>query len=168
MSGSVYTINANGAVNCSDIENSLDGYGLVVGGSLNATSHRVHGAIFLPFGTDTSKIQSLNSNCPIVTDRGTGLFDFERAYLNSVFSSQLFAALQPTIKLDENDVLARLAPKLGDFDVMTVNTCNNFNCNLYPGQLSYSSHMLNGVGNWNGARGLAFPENLVINVTILI
>ncbi|GAA5799146.1 hypothetical protein HPULCUR_004556 [Helicostylum pulchrum] len=167
MSASTYTINANHDVDCSDVKNNLNGYGLVVGGNYNGGGNRVRGAIFLPAGTDTSTIQQLNSDCPIITDKGTGLLDFGQTYTNAVSASQKLSNFGPTILLSSSDKLTRISDKVGDFDVVTMNTCE-FGCTFHSGQLSDPTKMLYGIGNWNGPQDMSWPMALIVNIPVTV
>ncbi|KAI8068838.1 hypothetical protein BDF21DRAFT_425603, partial [Thamnidium elegans] len=163
MSSSVYTINGNHNVDCSDVKNNLNGYGLVVGGFYNGGNNKVHGAIYLPAGTDTSTIQQLNNDCPIITDKGTGLVNFDQTYTNAVSASEKMSSLDPTHLLDNSGTLSRLSSSVGNFDIITMDTCKN-GCTILDGQLSDPTNMLYGKGNWNGPQDMSWPEALIINV----
>lgn len=166
MSSFAYKVNTNYAVDCSDIRNNLNGYGLVVGRFYNGGNNTVHGAIFLPEGTDTSSIQQLNDDCPIYTDKGTGLLDFDQTYTNAVYASKKFSSLPPTLLLTSKDTLHTLSNPAGDFQVITMNTCE-YGCAFYEEQLSYPVNMLYGDGNWNGPQGMSWPKTLIVNIRFI-
>lgn len=169
MAGTFGTINKNSAIKCSNVKNNyLSGYGLIVGGQLQATIDRVKGTSYFQTGTELSRIREHDEECPIFTNQSTSLFNFKQAYSDSVLTSMKLSTIIPTLKLDENDVLTRLDTKKSDFDVMTMNTCNEFNCHLYPGMLSDSSHIINGVAKLKDSQGVPLPQKLIINVNIHI
>ncbi|KAI9262584.1 hypothetical protein EDC94DRAFT_648369 [Helicostylum pulchrum] len=62
----------------------------------------VHGEIFLPEETDTYSIQRLNDDCPINTEKGTGLLNFDQTYTNAVYASEEFSRLPPTLLTSED------------------------------------------------------------------
>lgn len=151
-----FTVNSNhGTGTCSHLDTSFNTYGLVVGTLYNATDIHVHGAAYLPPGTDTSQssIEILDTGCSAYTNLSTGLLDFQQAYTNAEYSQIYYSELKPTMVLDSNGVLTTIANKTTSFDVITFNTCNDNDCPLYPGNLSDPTAMLYGRGNWNGPQG---------------
>lgn len=146
------------------MDTSLEGYGLVVGGEVDARDVHVHGAIFLPAGSDTSGIQKLDNACPLSTDKGTGVFSFDQAHDNAIYASRKFANFAPSLLLDAEGKLSSVGGQTEGFDVITFNNCNNQQCDLHPGQMSDPRAMLFGQGNWNGPRDMSFPSKLILNV----
>ncbi|KAG1109583.1 hypothetical protein G6F42_015611 [Rhizopus arrhizus] len=70
--------------------------------------------------------------------------------------------------LDSNGKLTSTGASNGDFHIVTFNSCNNGDCNPFPGQMSDPSAMLEGIGNWNGPQGMSWPSDgtLVFNIPI--
>lgn len=168
FSSSTYTVNGNHAGDCSHVDTSLEGYGLVVGGKVEANDVHVHGAIFLPAGSDTSGIQKLDNACPMSTDKGTGVFSFDQAHDNAIYASRKFAKYTPSLLLNADGKLSSIGGQSDGFDVITFNNCNNEQCNLFPGKMSDPKAILFGQGNWNGPSGLSFPSKLIFNVSLFI
>jgi hypothetical protein len=168
FTASSYTVNANhGSGKCANLDTSFSTYGLVVGTKYDGTDVHVHGAAFLPLGTDTSQasIQILDSGCAAYTNHSTGLFNFQQAYTNAVYSQYHFSKLAPSLQLDSTGKLSRVGSAVDGFDIITLNTCNDRDCPLFPGYLSHPSAWLFGEGNWNGPSGMSFPKTLIINVS---
>jgi hypothetical protein len=164
FTASSYTVNANhGSNDCSDIGTDFDSYGLVVGEEYDGTDVHVHGGAFLPDDSDTSEIDVQTSGCGVYA--GDGLFNFGIAYDNAVYMQELFASYAPTYQLNSDDTITQLGSDVIGFAIMTMDTCNDYDCPLHPGTLSYPNHMILGDGNWNGIQGGgSFPDTLVINV----
>ncbi|GAA5799145.1 hypothetical protein HPULCUR_004555 [Helicostylum pulchrum] len=108
----------------------------------NGGSNTVHGEIFLPEETDTYSIQRLNDDCPINTEKGTGLLNFDQTYTNAVYASEEFSRLPPTL-LTSEDTLHTLGNPAGNFQIITMNTCK-YGRAFYEEQLSYTVNILYG------------------------
>ncbi|KAI9486218.1 MAG: hypothetical protein EXX96DRAFT_604411, partial [Benjaminiella poitrasii] len=157
-----YYVNANLDVDCSD--DSIDSFGLVVGGSVDASDIRIRGNADVPNGS--SGLQETISSCKIA--QGSSNFDFDQAKNNAIKASKVLASMEPTLQLDSNGKLTSIGSSKDGFNVLTLNTCNGGNCNLFPGEMSDGSAFLEGKGNWNGAQGMSWPTDgtLVINVPV--
>ncbi|KAI9473826.1 MAG: hypothetical protein EXX96DRAFT_541490 [Benjaminiella poitrasii] len=160
---SSYIVHANGDVDCSS-DRGVDSYSLIVGGEVDASGVRVRGNAEVPAGS--SGLQETVSSCSI--NSGTGIYDFNQAERNAKGASEILAGLKPTLYLDSNGKLSSISDASDDINVITMNTCNNGNCNLYPSEMSDASAFLEGIGNWNGPSGMSWPKTgtLVINVPI--
>ncbi|EPB82022.1 hypothetical protein HMPREF1544_11226, partial [Mucor circinelloides 1006PhL] len=158
-----YYVNANGDVDCSD-PNDLSSYALVVGTSVHANQVRVKGAADVPAGTQG--LQETQSSCAIKSN--VGIYDFDQAQSNAIEASKTLASMKPTLMLDSNGKLTSTGASNGDFHIVTFNSCNNGDCNPFPGQMSDPSAMLEGIGNWNGPQGMSWPSDgtLVFNIPI--
>ncbi|CEP07876.1 hypothetical protein [Parasitella parasitica] len=168
FSAHAYTVNSNHGANCSDVENSMSGYGLVLGTSGSDYKYsdiHVHGATFLPAGADVSNIVPQDSGCSVYNDRGTGYFNFTQVELNAIAASQQFSVLPPTLHLDSEGVLTRLDDSAIDYDVITFGTCSN--C-TYNSNFSSPDAIYFGRGNWNGPVGMSWPPQLIINIPVLV
>lgn len=163
MSTSDYTVNLNHTFNCTDITSNLNGYGLVVGGQYDGENNQVRGATYLPDGTNISTIQQLDSDCPLVTDKGTGILNFDQAYTNAIEASKKLAGLSPTLILADNGNLSRISDPVSKSDVVTMDTCKN-GCTFHTGQLSDPKRMLYGSDTWDGPQNMSWPSALVFNV----
>ncbi|KAI7890945.1 uncharacterized protein EV154DRAFT_481753 [Mucor mucedo] len=170
LDGKFGAINKNNAFDCSDANNVYsEKYGLVVGGRTHATVDHVYGASYFQKETDISRIRKYGEGCPIFTDQGTGFFDFKQAHTDAIMASMKLSVLHPTLKMDENDVLTRLHDKENDFDVITMNTCNDYNCHLFPGMLSDATHIISGRNiEWKTSQGETLPQTLIVNVPISV
>lgn len=148
----------------------MDGYGLVVGTTFSGVNTHVFGAAYLPTGTDTKQLEEQTSGCPIYTDRGTGLFDFDIVEQNFLYASKQFSTEPPSLQLDSNGKLTRIgqADSRG-YDTVTFNTCSTTSqtCTIFSGQLSDPNAMLFGAGNWNGPQGMTWPQKTIFNVGIM-
>ncbi|KAL0143548.1 hypothetical protein V8B55DRAFT_1572281 [Mucor lusitanicus] len=168
FTGGSFTINQGHTSGCQN-ETNLDGYGLVVGTTFAGTNTHVFGAAYLPAGTDTKQLEEQTSGCPIYTDRGTGLFDFNVVEQNFLYASKQFSTEPPSLQLDANGKLTRIgqADSRG-FDTVTFNTCSTAQtCTIFSGQLSDPNAMLYGVGNWNGPQGMTWPHKTIFNIPVL-
>ncbi|CAO0796738.1 unnamed protein product [Mucor circinelloides] len=169
FTGGSFTINQGHTSGCQD-ETNLDGYGLVVGTTFAGVNTHVFGAAYLPTGTDTKQLEEQTSGCPIYTDRGTGLFDFDIVEQNFLYASKQFSTEPPSLQLDSNGKLTRIgqADSRG-YDTVTFNTCSTTSqtCTVFSGQLSDPNAMLFGVGNWNGPQGMTWPEKTIFNIPVL-
>lgn len=159
--GSGYYVDANGDPDCSD-PTDVSGYGLVVGGSVDADQIRVKGNVDVPEGT--TGLQETENSCSIYNNNG--IYDFDQAKSNAIAASKIFASLTPTLVLDSNGKLTSTGASNDDFQVVTFNSCNDGDCSPFPGKMSDPSAMLEGVGNWNGPQGMSWPKDstLVFNV----
>lgn len=160
-----YYVNANGDVDCSD-PNDLSSYALVVGTSVHANQVRVKGAADVPAGTQG--LQETQSSCAIKSN--VGIYDFDQAQSNAIEASKTLASMKPTLILDSNGKLTSTGASSGDFHIVTFKSCNNGDCNPFPGQMSDPSAMLEGIGNWNGPQGMSWPSDgtLVFNVCMTL
>lgn len=158
---SSYYVNANGDADCSD-PNDISGYALVVGTSVHANQVRVKGAADVPAGTQG--LQETQGSCAIRTNGG--LYDFDQAQSNAIEASKTLASMKPTLMLDSNGKLTSTGASNDDFHIVTFKSCNDGDCNPFPGQMSDPSAMLEGIGNWNGPQGMSWPSDgtLVFNV----
>ncbi|KAI8073116.1 hypothetical protein BC940DRAFT_315873 [Gongronella butleri] len=80
--------------------------------------------------------------------------------------SRWYASMTPNLILDENADLIDHGATNG-YHVMTMNTCNQFDCPLFPGLLSSPDEFLSGYGVWDGPNQ-PFPNDatIVINVPV--
>lgn len=166
FSGHSYTVNTQHGSDCTDLRTSFAGYALIVGKNDVGYTYddvHVHGAVFLPSGTDKSNVQQLDGACPVYNDQGNGLMDFRMVQVNAVIASMKFSYMEPTLHLSSDGTLTRIGTSSTGFDVITFGTCNT--CS-YPADFSSPDAIYYGIGNWNGPMGISWPERLIINVSL--
>ncbi|KAK4517287.1 tRNA (guanine-N(7)-)-methyltransferase non-catalytic subunit TRM82 [Mucor velutinosus] len=158
-----YYVNANGDADCSD-PNDISEYALVVGTSVHANQVRVKGAADVP--AETQGLQETQSSCAIKTN--VSLYDFDQAQSNAIEASKTLASMKPTLMLDSNGKLTSIGTSNNDFHIVIFKSCNDGDCNPFPGQMSDPSAMLEGIGNWNGPQEMSWPSDgtLVFNIPI--
>lgn len=157
-------MNTGHGANCSDVVNNFNGYGLIVGvedAAVKYSDVHVHGAVFLPDGSNRENIQELDGGCSVYNNRGTGLMNFTQVQLNAIEASQQFALMKPTLQLDSGGNLKRIGSNLHGYDVITFGSCSD--CS-YDTNFSSPAAIYYGQGNWNGPMGMSWPTRLIINV----
>ncbi|KAI7903435.1 uncharacterized protein BX663DRAFT_29730 [Cokeromyces recurvatus] len=160
-----FTVNADGKnIDCSDTDN-VDSYGFVLGGSVEATEVSVQGNAQVPSGT--SGVQETISSCRIIEDTDDPYY-FKLAKMNAISASRMFAVKSPNIRLKANGELSFNGVGLNNFNVLTFSTCNNGNCDIFPGKMSDPSAILEGNGNWNGPRGMTWTSSVFQDSTIIL
>lgn len=165
-----YLVNVNHPVDCSaDWQNSFGSTGLVVGGVTDTTDTHVHGDAFLAGGGTVDQITELDPPCSLhsVAD-ATGHMDFDATEDTVNTDQEYLASLQPNLVMDADGVITDLGSTSCSYKVMTLNTCNDGNCNVSAQPLSDPTHMFFGVPNWNGPSGdVPGPtDTVVINVSL--
>jgi hypothetical protein len=133
----------------------------VVGGQFSG-SLNLFGSAYLPAGSTTNQINENAAGCAVYTNRGTGGIDFNEINSDVLAASSALSNYAPTLYLDANNKLTRIANPSGAYDVITFNTCTN-GCTSSTG-LSVSKAIFEAIGNWNGATGMTWPTKLIINV----
>lgn len=149
--------------NCSALGNNFTSYGLIVGGESHISNVHVHGSVYVRSDTDLTQINELESGCGIYTDQGSGYLNFDQVNTNFLYASQKLSFLEPTLYLDANNKLTRIADNSLGYDVITFNTCTG-GCNT-TAKLSVPDAIFNFIGNWNGPEGMSWPKKLIVNVS---
>ncbi|CEP06988.1 hypothetical protein [Parasitella parasitica] len=163
-----YVVNANHGADCSD-PNSLNSYGLVVGGIVETFNTHVHGNAFLNSGGSIEEVIELDIGCFVTNEAGTGIFDFSLVNQMSIASNQDFANLQPTVILDSDGTLTELRDnQLSNYEIITFHSCEGVLCSSYDNLESDPSAILLGQGNWNGIQGSEIDpdKTYVLNIPV--
>jgi hypothetical protein len=162
-----YSINYLGPTSdCSNTDPSFADYGLIVKNEIFPGQIPVRGEVFLPGGADKSIIAQQISTCPVNNDGSTGLFDFDSVMNQAIDVSKIFSTYQPSLYLNESGSLVTIGDKTNGYDVITMNTCNDGNCPLYPGKMSDPSAFLFNESTWNGPVSGQWPSKLIVNVCV--
>lgn len=162
-----YTINTNGGSDPDD-EDSLDYYGLIVGGVTKTKNTRVHGSAYLAEGGTVKNVRALDGGCVQTDEEAECLFDFETTKHALVQASIDFASLEPTLYLGTNHTLTSLRECGDDFyEVITFNSCGEDLCSGSKESESCPSHMLFGEDIWDGVKGLTIDSSktYILNVS---
>jgi hypothetical protein len=149
---------------CSNVDSSFAGYSLIVRDPMSPDPIAVRGEVFLPNGGDTSVVTEQISTCHVNNDGNTGLFNFDSVMNQAIVVSRTFSTYKPSLYLDESGDLVTIGDKTSGYDVITMNTCNNENCTLYPGRMSDPSAFLFNETAWEGPVSGQWPLKLIINV----
>lgn len=154
-----YVVNANPGFDCSAI-NSVDSYGLVVGGAVNTKNTQVHGAILVAGGGDLSQLKQLGSNCKVSGTENTGLVDFVALQSEAVHLSEINRDHEPTLQLRSDGSLYRLRAAVNGVEYLTFNSCNDRpSCqNIYKDEMSVFDNIFGGTGTWKGIQGNILPD----------
>lgn len=149
-----YVVNANHGVDCS-AKGSVKSYGLVVGGQAMTSNTQVHGSAFVKGGGDTSGIKELENDCYVTTKEGTGVFDFVEVEKAAVKLNRDYFNHAPTLQLQADATVKRLAPVDNGIEYLTFNSCSDkASCeNIWKDAMSVPDNVLFGMGNWNGIQG---------------
>ncbi|KAF1802263.1 hypothetical protein V8B55DRAFT_1572278 [Mucor lusitanicus] len=166
-----FTVNKEHSSDCTNLSDDLNGYGLVVGGSVVGSGITVNGAVYLPPGSDVTVIKkAAGSNCPTYSNQNTGVFDFAQIQNYAIDASIKFSSETPSLYLDASGKLSRIGqPTDSGYDIITFNTCRNQSCPPFPGKMSDPNQILFGKnGGWNGPQptGESWPTKLIINVPV--
>lgn len=121
----------------------------------------MHGAVFLPDGSERQNVAELDNACSVYNDRGTGHMNFTQVQLNAIATSEQLSLLPPTLHLSSEGQLTRIGSNTYGYDVITFGSCST--CS-YPAPFSSPDAIYFGKGNWNGPMGMAWPSRLFINV----
>lgn len=164
-----YVVNGNQGTDCS-AKDSVQSYGLVVGGAANTRNTQVHGSIFVGGGGDLTQLKQLENSCIVTGTQGTGLVDFIALEKEAVRLNGIYREHSPTLQLQSDGSLKRLASNDQSVEYLTFNSCNDrATCqNIWNGQMSVFDNMFGGVGNWNGIQGSIKPDaslTYVLNVS---
>ncbi|KAF1806624.1 hypothetical protein FB192DRAFT_1464672 [Mucor lusitanicus] len=157
FSAHAYTVNTQHGANCTDVVNNFNGYGLIVGtenASVKYSDVHVNGAVFLPDGSDRGNVQELDKACSVYNNRGTGLMNFTQVQLNAIEASTQFALMTPTLQLDSDGNLKRIADKKYGYDVITFGSCDA--CDYSGANFSSPDAIYYG-------KGMSWPTRLIIN-----
>jgi choice-of-anchor A domain-containing protein len=149
-----YVVNANRGQDCSD-KDSLNSYGLVVGGPLDTKNTQVHGAVYVAGSGDLTQIKGLENDCEVTNKKRTGLVDFIDLEKKATDYNIRLAAQPPTLQLNADNQVVRLGPTRGGMEFITFNSCNPSSLceNIWPNAMSNPNSVLFGQGNWNGVQG---------------
>lgn len=88
--------------------------------------------------------------------------NFTQVQLNAIEASTQFALMTPTLQLDSDGNLKRIADKKYGYDVITFGSCDA--CDYSGANFSSPDAIYYGKGNWNGPIGMSWPTRLIINV----
>lgn len=109
-------------MDCSNT-NSLNSYGLVVGGNINTSDTHVHRSIYVAGSGDLSTIQELDQGCIETNTQGTGLVNFDDVESDALRASHYFATFEPSMKLNDDGSLTKVRFYTGDdVEVLTFNS----------------------------------------------
>lgn len=149
-----YVVNANRGQDCSS-KDSLESYGLVVGGTVNTENTQIHGSIYAGKGGDLTGLVQLENDCVKTGARGTGLVDFDDLEKKAIDYSFSLAAQNPTLVLGNDGVVTRVDKTKDGIEFITFNSCNPSSLceNIWPGAMSNPNEAIFGQGNWNGIKG---------------
>lgn len=161
-----YVVNANHQIDCSADENtSFDSIGLVVGGDSTTSGTHVRGDDLIAGDGDESQFDQQLQGCRVITDEGTGYFDFPQSMQEANDLSGRLASLPANRVLNEGGVVttvpgtANVPVKVFQFD-----TCDSGSCGT-----STPEEMFFGNGNWNGPSGDVPSDSdiVIFNVSVL-
>lgn len=162
-----YVVNANHEVNCAaDEKSTFDSVGLVVGGDSTTSNTHLRGDSLIAGDGDASQYDEQLAGCRVITDEGTGYFDFEESYSDADTLSRTMAAIAPDSLLSTGGAISK-DPTIdnGPFRVFKMNTCDG-SCPTSD-VLSTPDEMLFGIGNWNGPSGdvPSSDDTVIFNVS---
>jgi hypothetical protein len=169
-SGNIIVQNGSASINtlgstsdCSNVEPDFGDYGLIVRRATYGGSFSVRGEISLsPIVVQSTFAQAILT-CP-TNNYTTNILDFEKARNESIDVAMEFSTYQPSLFLNESGNLVSIGNKTNGYDVITMNTCNEGNCDLYPGKMSDPSAFLFNASTWNGPVTGEWPSKLIVNV----
>lgn len=166
-----YVVNAEKDVDCS-AANSVQSYGLVVGGTASTRNTQVHGSVFVAGGGDLSELKQLEGDCLVTGTQRTGLVDFVALEKEAVGISDIYRKHEPTLQLQSDGSLKRLDIVDNGVDYLTFNSCNDQpSCqNIWKDEMSVFDNIFGGVGNWNGIQGDIKPDpniTYVFNIPVM-
>ncbi|KAI7883292.1 hypothetical protein K492DRAFT_192821 [Lichtheimia hyalospora FSU 10163] len=165
-----YIVNANHGVDCSaDETSSYNSIGLVIGGDSTTFGTHVRGDSLIAGNGDQGQFDQQLQGCRVITDEGTGHFDFPRSASDAETLSQRLASLNTNRVLNTNGVVSAV-PNVNDdnFKVFHFNTCQAASCGVSASDASTPDEIFFGIGNWNGPNG-DVPSNadtVVFNVPV--
>lgn len=162
-----YNVNANGGSDCDD-EDSLDCYGLIVGGITNTRNTQVRGSAYLGGAGTVDNVATLNDGCVVTEEQKECLFDFDAAKNSLVQASIDFASLDATLFLGSDNTLTSLCEcGEGSYEVITFNSCGGAICSTSSDSESYPSNIFFGVDNWSGTQGskIDHSKTYILNVS---
>ncbi|CEP11620.1 hypothetical protein [Parasitella parasitica] len=163
-----YIVNANHGSDCTN-PNSLNSYGLVVGGTIDTFNTHVHGNAFIAGGGTTEEILELDQGCIVTDQEGTGIFDFALVKNLLQSSSEDFANYPATSILESDGSLTELRNgELGYYEILTFNTCGEAACSADPDTESDPNAIFLNIGNWNGVQGSTIDpdKTYVFNIPV--
>lgn len=163
-----YIVNANHQVNCNaDEKTSFDSVGLVIGG--DSTTHNTHlrGDDLIAGDGNAEQFDQQLAGCRVITDEGTGHFDFPRSASDALTLSEVLAGLSTNRVLHTNGVVSAVPNSNDDdaFKVFHFDTCRAASC--HGSDASRRDEIFFAMGNWNGPNG-DVPSNddtVVFNVS---
>ena len=146
-------VNVHQGSDCSNA-NSLNSYGLVVGGRIDTFNTHVHGSAYISNGGTTEEVLQLDEGCFVTSEKGTGIFDFALVKDLLQSSSQDFANHPPTVILESDGTITELRDnQLGLYEIFTFHTCSTASCSADKDIESDPSAIFFNIGNWNGVQG---------------
>ncbi|KAK4514243.1 uncharacterized protein ATC70_001832 [Mucor velutinosus] len=163
-----YIVNTNHGSDCSNV-NSLDSYGLVVGGHIDTFNTHVHGSAYIAGGGSTEEILQLDDGCFVTSEKDTGIFDFALVKDLLQLSSQNFANHPATVILESDDTITELRDhQLALYEVFTFHTCSTASCSADRDTESDPNAIFFNIGNWNGVQGTELnpAKTYVLNILV--
>ncbi|KAL9542977.1 hypothetical protein MBANPS3_008341 [Mucor bainieri] len=163
-----YIVNANHGSDCDNI-NSLNSYGLVVGGKIDTFNTHVHGSAYIAGGGTTEEILQLDGGCFVTEEKGTGIFDFAMVKDLLQTSSQDFANHPATVILETDGTVTELRDnQLALYEIFTFHTCSTASCSADRETESDPDAIFFNIGNWNGVQGseLNREKTYVFNIPV--
>ncbi|KAI8089127.1 uncharacterized protein BX664DRAFT_314357 [Halteromyces radiatus] len=148
--GRNFVIDSHHAYQCDDDKPvDLDTAALVVGGAVTGGMVIARGDSYIGDLSNSDSVRTVNE---CATHEGVPLdFEDHRRYWTSL--SKTLAKKMPTHLIDYDD---HLKPVTGQPDhwlnVFTFNTCNGFQCPLWPGFLSCPDKIFSGYDTWEGPK----------------
>lgn len=158
-------MNANHQVDCNaDEKTSFDSIGLVVGGDSTTSGTHVRGDDLIAGDGDESQFDQQLPGCRVITDEGTGYFDFPQSIQEANNLSRRLAALSANRVLNEGGVVTTVSGSDDSrYKVFQFNTCDSGSCGT-----STPEEIFFGNGNWNGPSGdvPSDSDTVIFNVCI--
>ncbi|KAI8643158.1 hypothetical protein BD408DRAFT_415365 [Parasitella parasitica] len=164
-----YVVNANHGANCSAVD-SLNSYGLVVGGITTTTNTQVHGSAYLSMGGTVNEVKELEGGCIVTDELGTGIFDFKQVKEMAIVSNADFAHFTPTAILNPDGTITYTrGDELTLYEIFGFHSCAGQICSQYTSLESDPSAIFFGEGNWNGVQGSTIDplKTYVMNIPVL-
>ncbi|ORZ12372.1 hypothetical protein BCR42DRAFT_468130 [Absidia repens] len=161
--GHDYVLSTNHQFQCSS-DVKLDNTAFVVGGTVTGQVVISRGMSYVG---NVAGSNSVSGSCP-PAQQGTGPVDWAAYYLYWTGLSEALSQLMPTHFIDNNNKMNAITPgSTNSINVFTFNTCNEFNCPLWPGFLSTPDNIFSGYGTWDGPAG-GYPSSgtLLFNIPV--
>ena len=160
-----YIVNANHDITCSADETSVfDSVGLVVGGDSTTSGTHVRGDSMIAGNGDESQFDQQLEGCRVITDEGTGHFDFPQSIQEANALNELLASFAPNRILNQGGAVTTIPGfNDGSAKIFQFDTCDNGPCgSSSPEEIFY------GNGNWNGPSGdvPSDSDTVIFNVSL--